>query len=80
MSMDSLQELLGKHARPEPPEIAAIKKYVYERYQTDVKVSIQDQSVTILAPGAALAGTLRMNIYDLQQACGITKRIIIRIR
>lgn len=63
----------------EPPEIQAVKDYVNKCFQANVAVSVKDKSIIIIAPGAALAATLRMHIYDMQQSVGTNKRLVIRI-
>lgn len=63
----------------EPPEIRAIKDYVLLKFQAKVGVTMQDKQIIINVPGAALAGALRMQIYDLQKQLKTNKKLFIRI-
>ncbi|PID31810.1 hypothetical protein CR970_03815 [Candidatus Saccharibacteria bacterium] len=78
--MDSIQDLLSARLPQEPPEVRVIKQFVRETYQAEVGVSIQAHAITILAPGAALAGTLRPHLRTFQRLCDTNKRIVIRIQ
>ncbi len=77
--MDSIQDLLHKNRRPEPPEIAAIKAYVQELFQKEVGVSLQQHSITITTPSAALAGSLRPHLHRIKQELATDKKLFIRI-
>ena len=76
---ESLADILGRKDSQEPPEIAAIKQYVFDRYQAQVRVGISIQQIVVQVPGAALAATLRLNLPALQTAAKTKHRIIIRI-
>ncbi len=63
----------------EPPEIKIIKDYVRLKFQATVGVTLQDKQIIINAPGAALAGSLRMHIHELQKQLKTDKKLLIRI-
>lgn len=63
----------------EPPEIQAIKDYVRQKFHTEVAVAIRERHITISVPSAALAGTLRMQLHELQKTLTTDKRLVIRI-
>lgn len=77
--MDSMQDILAKRSQPEPPEIAVIKEYVQKLYQKDVGVSLQQHSITITTPSAALAGSLRPHLHRIKQELATDKKLFIRI-
>lgn len=78
--MDSLNNILSNRNFDEPPEVASIKKYVLDEFQTSVSVMARERDIIISVPSAALAGTLRLRSPELKRRCAIhDKRIIIRI-
>jgi hypothetical protein len=64
---NSLADLLANKWE-EPAEMSTIKDFVRKKYNAQVS-----------APNAALAGTLRMNISELQKTLNTEKRLVIRI-
>jgi len=76
---ESLSDILLRRDDNEPPEIAAIKKFVMERFNENVSISIRNKQMIILANNASLAGSLRMHIVDLQKITKNKFRILIRI-
>jgi hypothetical protein len=76
---ESLADILSRKGSQEPPEIEAIKQFVFDRFQVQVRVGISNQQIIIQAPSAALAATLRLNLPTLQQAAKTKARIVIRI-
>lgn len=76
---ESLSEILARRDDTQPPEIAAIKKFVKERFNATVGVSVQKKQIIILANNASLAGSLRMHTLDLQKIVKYKSRIVIRI-
>lgn len=76
---ESLGDILLRRDDNEPPEIAAIKKFVAERFNTTVSVAVRKKQIIIVASNASLAGSLRMHILDLQKITKNKSRIIIRI-
>jgi hypothetical protein len=77
--MDNLGDLIAKRARPEPPEIAAIKKYIEEALHSPSKVSFQGEAIVVTVASAALANTLRYHATKLKAAAGTEKQLIFRI-
>ncbi|MDB5185653.1 MAG: hypothetical protein JWL85_176 [Candidatus Saccharibacteria bacterium] len=76
---NSIAELLNRGKFEEPPEIRLIKAFVEEHFHTTPKVAIQQTQIIIMVPSAALAGSLRMHLYQLQQQLDTKKRLVIRI-
>ncbi|HET7060412.1 MAG TPA: hypothetical protein VFH99_03830 [Candidatus Saccharimonadales bacterium] len=77
--MDSLDSILKRKDFDEPPEMAAIKKYVQDEFQTVVGVQVRDKDIIIQVPSAALANTLRLRSPDIKRRCQTTKRLTFRI-
>ena len=77
--MDSLFDILGKKDFDEPPEMASIKKYVHDEFQTAVTVMVRDRDIVIGVPSAALANTLRLRSPEIKRRCQLTKRLTFRI-
>ncbi len=77
--MDSLQDLLGAKKREEPPEVAIIKKFLFENFQASCQVEIKPRQIVIAVNSSPLAGALRMRLHDLQTLCQTDKRLMIRI-
>jgi hypothetical protein len=76
---DSLGDLLTRSRFEEPSEIKIIKSFVQERYKSIPAVTVQQSLIIIGVPNAALAGTLRMHLHELQELCQTKKRLVIRI-
>lgn len=76
---NSLKDLLKDMMFDEPPEIGIIKSFVNERYKHTPQVTIKESQIIIGVPNAALAGTLRMHLHELQELCQTKKRLVIRI-
>lgn len=76
---ERLGDILLRRDDSEPPEIAAIKKFVQERFNTSVSVAVRKKQIIITAKNASLAGSLRMHIVDLQKITKNKAKIIIRI-
>ncbi|HLB66508.1 MAG TPA: hypothetical protein VJJ78_02865 [Candidatus Saccharimonadales bacterium] len=77
--MDNLREILGKKRFNEPPEIKIIKKFVRDKYDEEVAITVKPKQIIIGAPNAALAGSLRMHLHELTQLCKTDKRLVLRI-
>lgn len=78
--MDSLHNILSNRNFDEPPEVANIKKYMLDEFQTTVSVQAREKDIIISVPSAALASTLRLRSPELKRRCAIhDKRIVIRI-
>jgi hypothetical protein len=59
--------------------VKIIKDFVRDKYQQSVRVTVQTDRIIIGVPGAALAGTLRMQLHELEAHCKTTKRLVLRI-
>ena len=69
-----------KNRPSEPPEIAAIKRYVAEHFAgRTVGVAMTRDSIAITVASAAFAGSLKNHSRALQAAAETTKRITFRI-
>lgn len=77
--MDKLFDILGKKDFDEPPEIAAIKKYVRDNFKTEVGVQIKDKDMIVSVPSASLAATLRLRSPEIKRRCQLDKRLVFRI-
>lgn len=76
---NSLGDILRDYDLDEPPEIKRVKAYVREQFQIVPVVGFQNDQIVVSVPSAALAGTLRMQVYQIQKAAETKKRIMIRI-
>lgn len=77
--MDSLNDILLQKDFEEPPEAAAIKQFVQEKFHESVGVAVQPNAILITGSSAALMGSLRLETPRLQAAAGTSKRLIFRI-
>lgn len=77
--MQSLSHILGNKNFDEPPEVAAIKKYVLDNFKSVVSVQVRSNELVISAPSAALIATLRLQAPEMKRRCQIDKRLIFRI-
>lgn len=77
--MDSLQDIISRYDKPEEPEIAAIKRYVDERFHTPIRVSVSGNNLIITVPSASLANTLRLKTIEIKEMCRVEKRLVFRI-
>ena len=77
---DSLFDILARKDFSEPPELAAIKGYIYDHFQVDSEVTIHEFEIIIVVPSASLAGVLRFHARKMQTAAQTKKRLVIRIR
>ena len=64
---ESLHDILLRRDDTEPPEIAAIKAFVLHRFKSDASVAVRKNRIIISVRSAALAGSLRMQMYELQK-------------
>lgn len=76
---ESLADILNRKANHEPPEIAAIKELVFKRFKAHVGVTVAKDKIVINAANAALAGALRLHVFELQNILGTKKKLVIRI-
>lgn len=77
--MDSLHSILSNKNFDEPPEMAAIKKYVHDEFHITVSVLIREKDIVVTVPNAALATTLRLRGPEIKRRCQLTKRLTFRI-
>lgn len=77
--VDSINSILGDRNFDEPPEVASVKKYVRDNFQTEISVLVRDHDLVISVPNAALASTLRFRLPEIKRRCQIEKRLVIRI-
>jgi hypothetical protein len=77
--VDSLLSILSDKNFDEPPEMAAIKKYVQDEFLTEVGVQVRDRDIVVIVPSAALANTLRLRSPEISRRCQLTKRLTFRI-
>jgi len=76
---DTIRSLLSQRELFEPPEIQRVKAFIQAEYQVPASVGISGNQLIISVKGAALAGTLRMRIIELERAAQTEKRLVIRI-
>lgn len=77
--MNSLNDILGQKNFDEPPEVAAIKKYVLDTFHTEVSVLVRERDLVVTVPSAALANTLRLRSPEIKRRCQLDKRLLFRI-
>lgn len=77
--MDSLQNIMAGHRFEAPDETKAIKNYLKSRYASDSRIKVDDTSVVVMVPSSALAATLQLERDKIAKACGIKKRLVIRV-
>lgn len=78
--MDSLFDILGTKDFSEPPEVAAIKRYVQDELHEEVAVTVRERDIQIAARSAALANTLRLRSLDIRRHCNLgDKRLSFRV-
>lgn len=76
---DSLFDILQSKDFDEPPEAAAIKRYVLDKYKLAVEVTVREKDIIVASQGAAFTNTLRMQTRQIQRAAETDKRLIFRI-
>lgn len=75
----SLSDILLNRNYDEPPEAAAIKKYVFDKYRRSVAVTVREKEILIACQGAAFTGALRMQWRDLCKVANTDKRLVFQI-
>ena len=78
--MDKIGSIMAVKNFDEPPEIQHIKKYMHDTFAVDVSVIINSHSIVVVVGSAALAGSLRPRLLELQKISQTDKKIIIRIK
>ncbi len=77
--MDSLGDVVQRKNIQEPPQVAALKKYVQDNHNATITVKIAPKYYLITAPGASLAGTLRLETAQIVEECSLDKRLVIHV-
>ncbi|HEV2403445.1 MAG TPA: hypothetical protein VGS08_04555 [Candidatus Saccharimonadales bacterium] len=77
--MDQLTDILRSRVPQEPPEIAAIKGYIWDNFQSPATILIQNERIVIAVESAALANTLRFRLTQLQSIAQTSKQLVFRI-
>jgi hypothetical protein len=77
--MDQLGDVLAYRLPPEPPEITALKRYIFEHYKATAQITIQNDAIIINVSSAALANTLRLRLPQLRDAADTERKLIFRI-
>jgi hypothetical protein len=76
---ESLADILRNRNFDEPPEAMAIKKFVLDKYNKSVAVTVREKDILIVAQGAAFTNALRMQSRQILRAADTTKRLVFRI-
>lgn len=76
---NSLKDILLNKNFDEPPEATSIKRYVMDKYQKSVAVTVRDTDIVITAQGAAFTSALRMQARQIQKSAATEKRLLFRI-
>lgn len=76
---DSIKDILGGTNFEPPDEIAQIKKFVQDSFGEQPRVKIAKENIIITVSNAALAGSLRYQLHNLQNELKTTKKLLIRI-
>ena len=78
--MDKIGTIVAAKNFDEPPEIQRIKKYIHDTFDSDGSVITSNSSIVVVVDSAALAGSLRPRLLELQKISQTDKKIIIRIK
>lgn len=77
---DSIGDLLQHRRIDEPPEIKIIQEFVESKYRIKPQVMVTQKQIIIGVKSAALAGTLRPQLPQIQELCQTDKKLVIRIQ
>lgn len=77
--MDSLFSILSGKNFDEPPEIASVKKYVYDEFKSEAGVAVRGDTIVITVASAALVNTLRLRGPEIKRRCQLDKKLVFRI-
>jgi hypothetical protein len=77
--MDSLADLIINRQPQEPPELKALRDYVKVNHDSVAKVAVTKMGYSLTVDNAALASNLRMEVPKIRVACGLNKKLFIRI-
>lgn len=78
-SMDSLGDVVQRKNIHEPPQVAALKKYVLTNHGTTISVKSSPKYYLITVPSASLAGRLRVETARITDECRLDKRLVIHV-
>jgi hypothetical protein len=79
MLMERLGDIVAHYGQSEPPQLAAIKRYVDEQYHVSVRAAVSGNAIVVTVPSAALANTLRLQTTQISDVCQLDKRLVFRI-
>ncbi len=77
--MDSIGDLLNTNQSAEPPQVAALKKYVKDNYDSKASVRVSPKYLLISAPNAAIAHKMRVDTLKITEECKLDRRLVIHI-
>ena len=77
---NALGDILADKDFAEPKEIKIIKTFVKEHFHAETSVILQENQIIIVVRNAAVAGSLRPHLYELQRLCKSKKNLQIRIQ
>ena len=77
--MDSLFDILSRKDFDVPPEVAAIKQYVRNEFDSEVEVIVRDKDIVIAGRSSALIGSLRLRGPAIKKAAHTNKRLVFRV-
>lgn len=70
---------MGKQKYDSPGEIEIIKRFINDKFASSCEVKVGNDQIVIGVSSAALAGSLRTHLHELQAQCKTDKRLLIRI-
>lgn len=77
--ISNLGDILKGRAMEPPAEIKVVKDFVKAKLKADVTVGVKPGKIIITADNAALAGTLRLHLPELEKLVKSNKKLVIRI-
>jgi hypothetical protein len=77
--MSSIGDILAGKKFAVPSEVKIIKKFVRDKFDSDVTITVQAKQIIIGCKSAALAGTLRMHSHELSELTASKKRLVFRV-
>jgi hypothetical protein len=77
--MSDIADILARKQFSEPPEIAAIKKYVKENFNAEISISLKPDAIVVTAGNSSLASALRLSSEKIKVTCQLTKPLVFRI-
>jgi hypothetical protein len=78
LSMDSLQDILGKKNFTPPDEVTIIRDYIKRRYDSNSYVKIEKTAIIVSVPSSTLAATIYLERQTLVEQCNIKLRLVVR--